>query len=136
STRYNIDDDEHVDISGVAIQAMFDIITEVVLQGGRVLVHCHAGISRSATVIILAVMLLENRDFDTAFRQVRQIRKICEPNPGFRHFLKCCSAVLYGSEMHYPRHDLDDLRQKLDVVKEYLYNIRDWKLIRSEYETN
>ena len=50
-----------------------------------VLVHCAAGISRSASIVIAYVMWKEGKCFEEAFDAVRKHRKIIDPNFGF-----CC----------------------------------------------
>lgn len=48
-----------------------------------VLVHCQAGISRSATLIIAYLMKNENKDLTTAYKDVQRKRTCIQPNPGF-----------------------------------------------------
>ncbi|KAF6737406.1 Dual specificity protein phosphatase 19 [Oryzias melastigma] len=52
-------------------------------QGGVVLVHCNAGVSRSSSIVIGYLMLREGLSFDDAFSQVKQARPSSCPNPGF-----------------------------------------------------
>ncbi|XP_062257615.1 dual specificity protein phosphatase 19-like [Platichthys flesus] len=52
-------------------------------QGGAVLVHCNAGVSRSSSVVIGYLMLREGLLFDDAFSQVKLARPSTRPNPGF-----------------------------------------------------
>jgi len=51
--------------------------------GGKVLVHCSAGMSRSATCVIAHVMLKKNLSAQNAFHFVRQRRPLVQPNVGF-----------------------------------------------------
>jgi hypothetical protein len=48
-----------------------------------VLVHCMAGMSRSASMVIAFVMKARRMPYDTALRFVKERRPICMPNPGF-----------------------------------------------------
>jgi len=48
----------------------------------RVLVHCQAGISRSATIVI-AYLIYSGMDLDEAFRHTKARRKYVQPNAGF-----------------------------------------------------
>ena len=52
--------------------------------GGGVLVHCHAGVSRSAAVVTAHVMRTRRLDPDEALAVVRAAHPAADPNPGFR----------------------------------------------------
>lgn len=64
------------------------------IQSGGVLVHCAAGVSRSATIVIMYVMSSQHKTFDEAFDIVRDKRPIICPNSGFRDQLR-----LYEQEL-------------------------------------
>ena len=57
-------------------------------KGEKVLVHCHAGISRSATVVIYYLMKKFGLSYNDAYSIVKLKRNIINPNPGFIHQLK------------------------------------------------
>lgn len=57
-------------------------------QDGVVLVHCNAGVSRSASVVIGFLMCQEKMSFDEAFSAVKAARPYIQPNPGFMNQLK------------------------------------------------
>jgi len=48
-----------------------------------VLIHCHAGISRSATIILAYLMINEKLSLGEAFKYVQSKRKIISPNLNF-----------------------------------------------------
>lgn len=54
------------------------------LKYGSVLVHCFAGISRSATCIIAYMMKSLGWNYEKAFYFLKEIRAIINPNPGFK----------------------------------------------------
>ncbi|KAF2840750.1 dual specificity protein phosphatase 12 [Patellaria atrata CBS 101060] len=58
-------------------------IQDALDDGGGVLVHCAMGKSRSATCVIAYLMQRYNITPAEALSQIRQSRKICEPNDGF-----------------------------------------------------
>ncbi|XP_045779835.1 dual specificity protein phosphatase 22-like [Maniola jurtina] len=58
------------------------------LRKGNVLVHCHYGVSRSATLIIAYIMQKYKMSFERAYSFVRQRRKFINPNSGFVSQLK------------------------------------------------
>ena len=55
-----------------------------------VLVHCHAGKSRSASTIIYYLMKHEGKTFDQAFNYVKSCRPSINPNYGFIAQLQSC----------------------------------------------
>ena len=56
--------------------------------GGRVLVHCAAGVSRSSATVIYYLMTREYMSYDTALKRVRDVRHIAWPNEGFEYQLR------------------------------------------------
>ncbi|KAH0621560.1 hypothetical protein JD844_022978 [Phrynosoma platyrhinos] len=61
----------------------FEFIEEVKLKEGVVLVHCNAGVSRAAAIIIGFLMHSEGLSFAKAFSLVKNARPAICPNPGF-----------------------------------------------------
>lgn len=49
----------------------------------NVLVHCNAGVSRSASVVIAYLILYQKLSFEDAFESVRKARPCIRPNSGF-----------------------------------------------------
>ena len=47
---------------------------------GRILIHCHAGISRSATIVLLHLMVNTGLSLDAASSVLRSVRPVVEPN--------------------------------------------------------
>ncbi|KAK9798488.1 hypothetical protein WJX73_000310 [Symbiochloris irregularis] len=70
------------DISSIFYH-VFDIIQEVERQGGRVMVHCSQGVSRSATLAIGYYMWRTGAGFVTATKALQIKRTIINPNAGF-----------------------------------------------------
>ena len=61
----------------------FQFIEEARMSGQRVLVHCHAGMSRSVTVILAYLMKHYNHTLDSAYEHVKQIKSDISPNFSF-----------------------------------------------------
>lgn len=66
----------------------FGFIDTALDSGGRILVHCMAGVSRAASIVIGYLMKVKNMDFQTAFNHVKAKRPSIRPNDGFMHQLQ------------------------------------------------
>ncbi|XP_076145028.1 dual specificity protein phosphatase 19b isoform X1 [Alosa pseudoharengus] len=66
----------------------FAFIDQARNQGGVVLVHCNAGVSRSASVAIAYLMSRDTLSFQEALDAVKAARPSVCPNPGFLKQLK------------------------------------------------
>lgn len=76
--------DDHVEFDlSVFFDDCFDYIQEHRKKGCNVLVHCHAGISRSATIVIGYLMKYENMNLKTSLAFVLKKRPCIYPNSGF-----------------------------------------------------
>lgn len=64
-------------------------------RSGRALVHCRAGVSRSATIVIGYLMQTQRWDLRTALHYV-DTRRFVQPNSGFIQFLLGLERRLYG----------------------------------------
>lgn len=74
-----IDDDEGEPISE-HFEECVDFIDSI---DGAVLVHCYAGISRSATIVIAYLMIKRGMIYEEAIRFVQKKRSFICPNKGF-----------------------------------------------------
>ena len=66
----------------------FQFIDDCRASGGCVLVHCNAGVSRAATIVIAYLMKTQRMTFNDAFMFVKEKRPAIRPNDGFMHQLK------------------------------------------------
>lgn len=64
------------------------------IAGENVLVHCRAGVSRSATVVIAYIMAYHGWSVDKCLAHVTQNRPRANPNPGFRAQLGSLARAL------------------------------------------
>ncbi|CAH1788616.1 unnamed protein product [Owenia fusiformis] len=72
----------------------FKFIDEALGSKGRVLVHCNAGVSRSATIVIAYIMRTERMTLQEAHSKVAGVRPCIRPNAGFQHQLKTYEKLL------------------------------------------
>ena len=70
-------------------------IHEALKTGRNILVHCAAGISRSASMVIAYIMVKYSMDFASAKNVVRNKRACVWPNQGFAEQLKSIDVEAY-----------------------------------------
>lgn len=68
---------------GLLFYKTLDYVHRAVCKGGRVLVHCKEGVSRSSTMVIAYLMWRFAITFEQAHEQIQKVRPICNPNTGF-----------------------------------------------------
>ena len=66
----------------------FAFIDSALDTDSRVLVHCMAGVSRAASIVIGYLMKVKDMDFEAAFNHVKAKRPSIRPNDGFMHQLQ------------------------------------------------
>ena len=82
---------EMLDVPDTDIRSHFPVCFQFIDEGrssGCVFVHCNAGVSRAASMVIGYVMKSEGMEFQKAFDHVKSIRSCIRPNDGFMHQLK------------------------------------------------
>jgi len=77
----------------------YNFIQSILSKGGKVLIHCAMGISRSVTILLYFLMNAEKISAGEALDRVRRCRPIANPNPGFMEQLRLSSP----SENNYIR---------------------------------
>ncbi|KAF5206555.1 Protein-tyrosine-phosphatase mkp1 [Thalictrum thalictroides] len=89
-----LQDSPSEDITSI-LYDVFDYFEDVREQGGRVLVHCCQGISRSTSLVIAYLMWRDGQSFENAFQYVKSARGVTNPNMGFAcQLLQCQKRVL------------------------------------------
>lgn len=88
---YQKDNIEYLGVSitdspSTQIHTLFDVVTkfmeDCIKEGGKVLVHCFMGYSRSATCAIAYLMIYEKMSAVTACQTIKS-KHVCRPNDGF-----------------------------------------------------
>ncbi|XP_047961008.1 protein-tyrosine-phosphatase MKP1-like [Salvia hispanica] len=88
-----LQDSPSEDITSI-LYDVFDYFEDIREQGGRVLVHCCHGVSRSTSLVIAYLMWKEGQSFDDAFQHVKTARGVTNPNVGFAcQLLQCQKRV-------------------------------------------
>uniref|UniRef100_A0A7N8YKE7 Dual specificity protein phosphatase n=1 Tax=Mastacembelus armatus TaxID=205130 RepID=A0A7N8YKE7_9TELE len=80
----------------VNFQAAADFIHRALSSGGKVLVHCHVGVSRSATLVLAYLMLRQHLTLVEAICAVKDNRGVI-PNRGFLRQLIKLDTQLFGT---------------------------------------
>ncbi|XP_076254777.1 dual specificity protein phosphatase MPK-4 [Rhynchophorus ferrugineus] len=120
------------DMPGEDLLSYFDdtytFITNALEKGGKVIIHCYYGVSRSATIIIAYVMKKYKISYEEAFDRVKAKRSIISPNQGFISQLKIYQIMKYiinKSDMKYKLYRLTmaaEWMRKLNILPQ---NFRD-----------
>ena len=70
-------------------------------KGGRVLIHCIQGISRSVSIVMAYIIFTKKISYDKAFNLVQSKREISSPNFGFSIQLQNFYSRLYDDPSRY-----------------------------------
>lgn len=93
--NFSIFDNEDTKISNLFEEAS-DFIDSVGHLGGRVLVHCFEGKSRSATVVLAYLMLRKDFTLLEAWNALKRAHRRAQPNDGFAKTLLDLDKKLHG----------------------------------------
>lgn len=88
-----LNDDENQEII-TAINNTSTLIDEQLKQNKKLLIHCHAGVSRSATLVIGYLMLKEKMTYLDAYIYTKMKRNIVCPNNNFKRQLEMFQKTL------------------------------------------
>jgi hypothetical protein len=91
--KINISDEITQNISKYFAES-YKFIDDNISNGNNVLVHCHAGISRSVTIVISYIMKKYSLPYFPAMKIVKSCRSFAEPNDGFVEQLKAFEKTL------------------------------------------
>ncbi|RWS21426.1 dual specificity protein phosphatase 14-like isoform X2 [Leptotrombidium deliense] len=132
--KYDIEDTEDADISHV-----FDTFADKVHSNSnnqkKTLVHCYAGVSRSATLVLAYLMKYEKLNLRDAFNYLRERRPVVRPNNGFFKQLIAYELKLFGkTSVHMI--ELCDETKRLRIIVPNIFDGRkdllDWEFDRAQ----
>ena len=83
----NILDSEKENIK-IYFDESFNFIDKAIKKGGNVLVHCHAGVSRSSSILIAYIIKSQKINLEKALETIKAKREKASPNLGFLKQLK------------------------------------------------
>ncbi|CAM8916323.1 unnamed protein product [Rhodiola kirilowii] len=93
--NFSIIDNEDADISCIFTDAC-DFIDYVERTGGKVLVHCFEGRSRSVTLVLAYFMLRKRFTLLDAWNMLKRVHRRAQPNDGFAKILVELDWKLHG----------------------------------------
>jgi dual specificity phosphatase 12 len=88
----------------IHFESAIKFIEEALASGGRVLVHCMAGVSRSATIVIAYLMWKTRCTLAAAWTEVERKRFIIRPNIGFFYQLELFEQMQYKIDVEDERY--------------------------------
>lgn len=103
------------------------IETALKVSSNKVYVHCVAGISRSATLVIAYIMKTRSMTFNEAFDLVKLKRRVVDPNEGFVRQLVLYHKMKYTidiSNLEYRRMVLDALVFEFRLISLSYYQVQ------------
>jgi protein-tyrosine phosphatase len=92
-------DDENEERLAPHLTRANEFIDDHLANGNRVLVHCYAGVSRSASIVIGYLMYSRGMTFDVARAYVKSKRKTIKPNLGFVRQLHAYGKALAAARV-------------------------------------
>eukprot|EP00835_Amoeboradix_gromovi_P006418 NODE_750_length_4577_cov_0.299687.p1 type:complete len:334 gc:universal NODE_750_length_4577_cov_0.299687:2829-1828(-) len=115
---YPLEDTSHEKIDSI-FEETSNIIHDAYLQNKRVLVHCHAGVSRSSTIILHYMMKNLHFTLKDAFDHTFKQRPIVRPNEGFAMTLQKYELLL-SKDIDTPTLDVCFMSYDYNIYREYL----------------
>ncbi|KAL1769909.1 dual specificity protein phosphatase 12 [Sigmodon hispidus] len=89
-------------------------------EGRAVLVHCHAGVSRSVAVVTAFIMKTDELPFEKAYEHLQTVRPEAKMNEGFEYQLKLYEAMGYEvdtSSAIYKQYRLQKVTEKYPELR-------------------
>ncbi|CAA7259408.1 unnamed protein product [Cyclocybe aegerita] len=113
--RISVEDSEYADLL-IHLPVACRFIERAIEQGGRVLVHCVMGISRSTTVVAAYLMKTRGMTPPNAIRYLKQKRHQIHPNYGFIKQLDVFVQCEFDPSPSHPKYRSWKRRHQQDVT--------------------
>lgn len=94
------------------IEVSYHILDHVLNSRQNILVHCMAGVSRSASMIIYYLMRKYNMSFEDAYKLVKSKRTIVNPNKSFQAQLKLYETMRQSMTRQHGNAMIDRILQQ------------------------
>ena len=94
-----------IDFEDENIFQYFKDCIQFIESAKKIYIHCMAGVSRSATIVIAYIMWKEHKSYYQAFLDVKYKRKFIAPNKGFIFQLRYFESML--NENNYDLEKID-----------------------------
>ncbi|XP_031486053.1 dual specificity protein phosphatase PHS1 isoform X2 [Nymphaea colorata] len=94
--NFSICDTDDAEINSL-FEVCSDFIEHAEQSGGKVLVHCFEGKSRSVTVVLAYLMLRKHLTLLQAWNELKRVHHRSQPNDGFKRILLELDKKLHGS---------------------------------------
>ena len=113
--EYDIKDFKHkcLDIEDMSRQNIIQYFGECLnfIKGEeKILIHCKAGASRSATIVIAYLMWIKKWKFEQALKYVQEKRPIVGPNEGFLKQLEMFEKLLIENDYDIEKINFKDIK--------------------------
>ena len=108
-----------IDINQQNIIQYFGECLNFIKGDEKILVHCVAGRSRSATIVIAYIMWYKKISYEDAFNFVKERRTIVEPNDGFKEQLQLFEKELIKNEYNIDKIKFDEIKWEPKTYNEY-----------------
>ena len=105
--KFNVED-----YSGQNIIQYFGECIDFIKDEEKILVHCMAGASRSATIVIAYLMWNKKIKFEKALEMAKAKRDVVYPNRGFREQLKMFEKLLYTKNYNLDKINFKEIEWK------------------------
>ena len=114
--KFNVDD-----FSGQNIIQFFGKCLNFIKGDDKVFVHCMAGASRSATIVIAYLMWTKKMKFEEALEFTHSKRSIVYPNCGFKEQLKMFEKLLKENDYDIDKIKFEDIKWEpsQDILNDY-----------------
>ena len=86
-STYHVNDDSWIDLSQ-HFESAIGFIDNAIFTGGKVLVHCREGVSRSVTMVLAYIIYKEKISPSVALKKIQDARSKANPNNGFMRLLQ------------------------------------------------